>query len=102
MKKYLLFFLAGIIALTLFIATNSCHKENTPPPPPITGTVSDVEGNVYKTVVIGSQVWMAENLRVTKYRNGDTIPNVIDVDKWINLTSGSYCDYDNDPWLYSS
>ena len=39
---------------------------------------------------------MAENLRVTHYRNGDPIPNVTDSTAWINLTTGAYCNYNND------
>jgi uncharacterized protein (TIGR02145 family) len=60
------------------------------------GTVTDIDGNVYQTVTIGTQVWMAENLKVTHYRNGDTIPNVTDGFTWWNLTTGAYCDYNND------
>ena len=58
-------------------------------------TVTDIDGNVYKTVRIGSQVWMAENLKVTRYRNGDAIPNVTSPSKWENLSSGARCAYDN-------
>jgi len=61
-----------------------------------TGTVSDINGNEYKTVKIGRQWWMAENLKVTCYHNGDTIPNVTNNTEWANLTSGSMCSYDND------
>jgi len=61
-----------------------------------TGTVSDIDGNVYNTVKIGSQWWMAENLKVTCYRNGDSIPAVIGSPDWANLTSGAMCSYEND------
>jgi hypothetical protein len=40
------------------------------------GTMTDQNGNIYRTIIIGTQTWMAENLRTTKYRNGDPIPNV--------------------------
>ena len=53
----------------------------------------DIDGNVYHTVIIGKQVWMVENLKVTKYSNGNAIPNV--PYNW-NLTTGAYCDYNND------
>jgi uncharacterized protein (TIGR02145 family) len=59
-------------------------------------TVTDIDGNVYRTVKIGSQWWMKENLKVTRYRNGDAIPNVTDSIDWLNLTTGARCDYDND------
>jgi uncharacterized protein (TIGR02145 family) len=59
------------------------------------GTITDIDGNVYHTVTIGSQVWMVENLKTTKYRNGDPIPNVTDNTAWYNLTTGAYCNYDN-------
>ncbi len=58
--------------------------------------VSDVDGNSYKTIVIGTQTWMAENLKTTKFRNGDPIPKVTENVAWKNLTSGAYCNYNNE------
>jgi uncharacterized protein (TIGR02145 family) len=60
------------------------------------GTLTDIDGNVYKTIKIGTQTWMAENLKVIHYRNGDPIPNVTDSSQWINSTTGAWCYYDND------
>jgi len=57
--------------------------------------VTDIDGNVYKTVKIGKQVWMAENLKVTRYRNGDEIRNVTDNTEWKNLVTGAWCFYNN-------
>ena len=64
--------------------------------PDSTGTVTDYDGNVYQTVKIGDQWWMAENLKVIHYRNGDSLPNVTDGGTWTYLTSGAYCAYGND------
>src|SRR5687767_8672213 len=61
------------------------------------GIVTDIDGNVYKTVKIGNKVWMAENLRVSRYRNGDSIPNVTDNKSWRDIIAGSWCYYNNDP-----
>ncbi len=60
------------------------------------GSVTDIDGNVYKTIQIGNQLWMAENLKVTRYRNGDAIANVTGDSEWSNLSTGAYCSYDND------
>ena len=60
------------------------------------GTVSDDDGNAYKTIQIGTQIWMAENLKTTKYRNGEPISNVPDGTVWSALTTGAYCWHDND------
>ncbi|MBN1183262.1 MAG: caspase family protein [Bacteroidales bacterium] len=60
-------------------------------------TVTDIDGNVYKTVKIGNQVWMAENLKVTHYLNGDPIPQVSSYKEWSALQTGAYCCYTNDP-----
>jgi uncharacterized protein (TIGR02145 family) len=54
--------------------------------------VDDIE-----TVLIGNQEWTTKNLNVSKYRNGDIIPEVKDPKKWANLKTGAWCYYDNDP-----
>lgn len=58
---------ATFIVLGLSLLVNSCKKDKN------TGLVEDIDGNVYHTVTIGSQVWMVENLKTTRYRNGDLI-----------------------------
>lgn len=58
--------------------------------------VVDIEGNAYNVTVIGTQTWMAENLCVTKYKDGTAIKNVTSHPEWANLTSGAYCWYNND------
>tara|TARA_Y100000310_G_scaffold249794_1_gene255930 strand:- start:15 stop:1244 length:1230 start_codon:yes stop_codon:yes gene_type:complete len=58
--------------------------------------VTDIDGNSYKTIRIGNQVWMAENLKVTHYRNGDAIPTGLSNSDWSNLSTGAYAVYDGD------
>lgn len=60
------------------------------------GSVQDIDGNTYKTIQIGSQTWMAENLKTTKYRDGSDIPNVTNATGWNNLISPGYCWYGYD------
>lgn len=61
-----------------------------------TGTAVDIDGNVYHTIKIGSQVWMVENLKTTRYRNGDPITNYTNMQNlWASYSQGAYCIYQN-------
>ncbi len=57
---------------------------------------TDADGNNYPTVQIGTQIWMAENLKTTKYNDGKNIPNVTDNITWAGISSDAYCWYNND------
>ncbi len=59
------------------------------------GKVTDIDGNIYRTVKIGDRWWIVENLQVTHYRNGVAIPNVTDDGTWSGLTTRTYCGFDN-------
>lgn len=61
-----------------------------------TGSVTDVDGNVYRTIKIGNQWWFAGNLKVTHYRNGEAISHVTDSATWVDLSTGAFSIYDND------
>jgi len=80
------------------LSSTACKKDDpqpTPPPPPPAVTVTDVDGTTYSTVTIGGQVWMAENLRTTKYRDGSAIPEVTGNSAWEALSTGAWCVYGN-------
>jgi len=56
----------------------------------------DFDGNKYKTIRINDQVWMAENLNVSHYSNGDEILNIVDKNIWSNVSIGAWCYFNND------
>ncbi len=58
-------------------------------------TITDIANNHYRIVQIGTQVWMGENLRTTKYQNGDPLPDITDATAWSQRTTGACCEYDN-------
>ena len=60
------------------------------------GTIADIEGNTYHTITIGTQIWMVENLKTTRYNDGSPISNVTDNTAWAALSTGAYCWYNND------
>jgi uncharacterized protein (TIGR02145 family) len=101
-------FLAGLLSYSLFSCTKYVTNENSLIDPPVStgaikfnqdltyGIMTDQCGYTYKTITIGSQTWMAENLRTTKYRNLEKIRSVEDDYTWSILTTASWCNYKND------
>ena len=83
----------GIVWDTTNVQVNQFLTIREPAEP--TETVTDIDGNVYETVQIGDQVWMAENLKVTHNRDGSTISHVTDPGVWTTTISGAYCSYSN-------
>jgi uncharacterized protein (TIGR02145 family) len=63
--------------------------------PPSSGTITDIDGNIYATIVVDGTEWMAENLRTTKYRNGANIDYVTNQTDWNGRTVGAFCWYEN-------
>jgi uncharacterized protein (TIGR02145 family) len=59
--------------------------------------VKDLDGNIYRTIKIGTRVWMAENLKVMHYCNGESIPEINDPKQWELLTGGACCEFNDDP-----
>jgi uncharacterized protein (TIGR02145 family) len=65
------------------------------------GLLKDADGNIYKTKKIGKQIWMAENLRTTRYNDGSLITKVTDNTAWKNVKGQGFCWYNNDSVTYS-
>jgi uncharacterized protein (TIGR02145 family) len=84
-----------IILGALLILTFSCKKDEPPPDP-----VTDIDGTTYKTVKIGEQIWMAENLKTTRYNDGTGIQKITDATAWSGMKTGAYCWYKNDELIY--
>ena len=77
------------VVIIIIILIQSCTKE-------VDNVIRDIDGNVYTSVTIGAQVWMVENLKTTKYKDGTAIPLVTDNSSWAALTTPGYCWYNND------
>lgn len=92
MRKTILF------STVLVLLASACKKEDPKPADnnESSRTVKDIDGNSYKIITIGTQTWMAENLKVTQYNDGTTIANVTDGTDWSGLTTGAYSWYNND------
>jgi uncharacterized protein (TIGR02145 family) len=61
------------------------------------GGLTDIDGNNYESVIVGNQEWMKENLKVSRYRNGDALPELSDGAEWQNTTDGAFTYFDNNP-----
>jgi len=83
-KRQFPFYLICLISVFLIIVTN-CKKEDDD------DTVTDIDGNVYKTIFLAGNTWMAENLRATKFRDGSAIPLVTDETQWTSLGTAAFC-----------
>ena len=83
-------FYISLILMFVLIFVSGCNKDKEPT------TVTDADGNVYHQVIIGTQTWMIENLKTTKYKEGTVIPNITDATAWNSLSTPSYCWYNND------
>jgi uncharacterized protein (TIGR02145 family) len=79
----------------MLLLISSCSKSEKLPDP-----VTDIEGNIYKTIRIGEQVWMAENLRTSTFNDGTEIPLITDETIWGNLSTPGYSWYNNDESAY--
>lgn len=96
MKKDIRILIYSFVVIGAFLVfPTSCKKDEANSDSSSSGTVKDVDGNVYHTVTIGTQVWMVENLKTTKYRNGDPVQNITN-DTWKTLTTGAQCNYNDD------
>ena len=84
--------------MTVFalLLLSSCKKSDDSNNPTLSSTIKDIDGNTYTTVTIGTQIWMVENLKTTKFRDGSPIPNITDNTQWGNLSTAAYCNYNND------
>jgi uncharacterized protein (TIGR02145 family) len=85
----------GISSANIPVGSHTCGATNVHNPAKIYGKMTDQEGNVYKTIIIGSQEWMAENLKTSTYRNGNNIPNITN-SLWFSLNNGAFCNYNNE------
>jgi uncharacterized protein (TIGR02145 family) len=63
---------------------------------PGVSTITDIDGNIYDIIQIGTQWWLQQDLKTTRYNDGEVIPNITDNTTWINLTTGALCYYNND------
>lgn len=81
------------MGLTLIIASN-CNKDE------ISYMIKDSDGNLYNSVTIGTQVWMVENLKTTKFSDGSSIPMVTSNSEWVNCKTGAFCWYENNVSTY--
>lgn len=94
-----------LLLIFITIIFSNCKKNNDSivspvKPQSLPNSVTDADGNIYPIVTIGQQVWMSENLKVTKYNDGTPIPLIEDNSAWGKLTTPGMCWYNNDQATY--
>jgi uncharacterized protein (TIGR02145 family) len=90
--SYYLTIIMGII----LILTNSCKKAKN------SDTITDIDGNVYTSITIGTQTWMVENLETTRLNDGSELPLVTDAAAWGSMSAPAYCWYNYDETGYKN
>ena len=87
---------AELMLFLVFFLCSGCSPNSSSDRKRQSERITDTDGNVYTSVVIGSQVWMTQNLRTTHYNNGDPIPLVSNDGEWGSIEDGAYCVYSNE------
>jgi len=82
----------SVICISFLILATGCKKDDNNDPADLT----EIDGNIYHTVTIGTQVWMVENLMTTRFNDGTDINLVTGNESWENNSSSGYSWYDND------
>jgi len=90
-KRTLILIHLSVISVLFLMLAAGCKKSNDEP-----SVIKDGDGNVYTSVKIGTQTWLAKDLKTTKLNDGTPIPLVTDNTEWTNLTTPGYCWYGND------
>ena len=97
MKKIFILIL-GIVSVFGCSSTNNSDGETSTYNYTQGANINDIDGNSYPTIVTNcnNQTWMQNNLNVSRYRNGEIIPQCTNPNQWANLTTGAWCYYNND------
>jgi uncharacterized protein (TIGR02145 family) len=86
--------LISFLVLLFIITSSGCKKEEEKPISFETGTLTDIDNNIYRTVKIGNHWWMTENLKVKTFRDGNPVAQHQSDETWTDTTP-AYCIYDN-------
>lgn len=88
-------FIMQVMMIAVIMTMHGCGDPDVTEPVKETGTVTDIEGNTYKTIKIGNQWWMAENLKVTHFADGQELSEITDKGEWANTSAPAFCHFNN-------
>ena len=96
-----------IFSIIFTVLNTGCDYFLQYPTPPVDysgqiDSITDIDGNVYKTIGIGTQIWMAENLKTTRLNDGIKIPLIKEDTAWAYVYAPAYCFYNNDSALFGN